>query len=419
MALQSQSNSLVAYKVQTGLGVPATGTGASVLRVAGGAGANLTKASTESNEVRYDGMRTRGRHGIQKSEGSWSGESSLGSFEAIVEAIMRDTWTTADLAITQATGGLTSITTQAGPPSTITATAGSWITAGLRVGDVIRLTLHSTAGNNSRNLRITALTPTIITVAEALATDAVADTTFQVTRSGKKLTQTGIPPIKRYFTVEEYEQDIDLSQVIPDFVWGALRIGMAPNGIVTVDPSGMGTGQFNVLTTATSPQFTNPTATTTLPMAVVDATIRIGAPGTTLTDMIDLTSFDLTMDISPMAPDVFGSGQIKYGPDIFTGQMGIGINFTCLRRDLQMLSDFAAETQYAISILLAENEAEPKDFFSIYVPNLTLGGLTKSAYAKEGGPRTQSVTVPMALIGKDPGAPGSDGTMIKFQSTAP
>ena len=52
---------------------------------------DLTKAATESNEVRYDGMRTRGRHGIQKTMGSWTGEASLGSFDAITEAITRDT----------------------------------------------------------------------------------------------------------------------------------------------------------------------------------------------------------------------------------------------------------------------------------------------------------------------------------------
>jgi hypothetical protein len=418
MAYQTQSNAIVAYKAQTGLGVPATGTGAQVLRVAGGTGGDLTKAATESNEVRYDGMRTRGRHGIQKTTGAWSGEASLGSFDIIAEAIMRDTMSAADLTITEVTAGLTSITTTAyvagtNTPATIVATAGSWITAGLKVGDIIRLTGHSATGNNNRNMRITGLTPTTITIGEQWLAAAAADAAFSIIRPGKKLIQSGTQLIKRYFTVEEYEIDIDQSMVMSDFVWGAMRVGMAPNGIITMDPSGIGTGQMSVNDTATSPVFTTPTPTTSLPLAVVDATIRIGGR-----DMVDLTSFDLTMDISPMSPDVFGSGNIKYGPDVFTGQMGIGINFTALRKDLQMLQDFIAETQYSISILAVENEAEPKSFLSIYVPNLTLGGLTKSAYAKEGGPRTQSVTVPMALIGKDVTSPETDGTMIKIQSSA-
>ena len=102
MVYQSQSNGYVAYKVQSGLGSQASGSGGTILRQAGGAGANATKAATESNEVRRDGMRTRGRHGTQKTTGAWSAETSLGSHEAIIEAIMRDTWSAADLAITEA-----------------------------------------------------------------------------------------------------------------------------------------------------------------------------------------------------------------------------------------------------------------------------------------------------------------------------
>jgi hypothetical protein len=398
--------------VQTALGTPATGAGASVLRVAGGTGGQLTKASTESNEVRYDGMRTRGRHGTQKTAASWSGEASLDTYDTILEALIRDTWSAPDLVLTETSGApaLGSITTTA---NTIVATAGSWITLGLKVWDVIRLTNHTSAGNNSRNLRIVGLTALVITVAETLTLNATPDTAFTITRPGKKLIQSGIPPIKRYFTVEEYEIDIDQSQSLPDFVWGSMRIGMGANGIITMDPGGMGTGQFNINQTAGSPIFTAPTTTNTLPLAVVDATIRIGAG-----DMIDLTSFDMTLDISPMSPDVFGSGQIKYGPDVFTGQMGIAVNFTALRKDLIMLQDFAAETQYTINLLAVENEIEPKSFISFTLGNLTLGGLDKSAYAKEGGPRTQSITVPMALIGKDVTGPANDATMIKIQSSS-
>jgi hypothetical protein len=199
-----------------------------------------------------------------------------------------------------------------------------------------------------------------------------------------------------------------------DFVWGTMRFSMAPNGIILFDPGGIGTGRYNASDSASSPVLTAPVSTTSLPLAVVDATVRIGN-----NDVVDLTSFDMTLDITPMSPDVFGSGNIKYGPDVFTGQMGIAINFTCLRKDMVFVQDFANEQQYSISILAVENEAEPKDFFSIFVGNLTLGGVTKSAYAAAGGPRTQTVSVPMALVGKDVGGAGYDPTMIKFQSSAP
>lgn len=411
MPLQTQSNAVVAYKLQTGLGVQASGTGGSVLRVSGGTGGQLTKAATESAEVRYDGMRMRGRHGIQKTAATWNAEASMGTWEPIGQAVMRDTWDVAPLVITETSGApaLTSITTTA---NTIVAAAGSWITAGLRAGDVVILTNHSTPANNSRNLRITGLTANTITVAETLTLNATADTAFTITRP-KKLIQTG-SLVKRYYTVDELELDIDQSQVMTDFVWGTMRFSMAPNGIILFDPGGIGTGHYNSLATGpTSPLLTTPTATTSLPLAVVDATVRIGG-----NDVIDLTSLDIGLDIMPMSPDVFGSGNIKYGPDVFTGQMGITINFTCLRKDLQFIDDFAAETQYSIQVMAVENEVEPKDFFSIYVGNLSLGGVTKSAYAAAGGPRTQTVSVPMALVGLDNRGTGYDSTMVKFQSTS-
>jgi hypothetical protein len=79
MAYQTQSNIITAYKVQSALGSQASGGSGTVLRMAGGAGANLTKAATESNEVPRDGMRQRGRHGTQKTTGAWAHEASLGS----------------------------------------------------------------------------------------------------------------------------------------------------------------------------------------------------------------------------------------------------------------------------------------------------------------------------------------------------
>jgi Phage tail tube protein len=409
---QSQSNALVAYKLQTALGTPASGAGGSVLRVSGGTGGQLTKASTESAEVRNDGMRSRGRHGIQKTAATWNAEASAGTWEPIAEAVMRDTWTTPDLILTEASGAppLGSITTTA---NAIVANAGSFITAGIRVGDVVRLTNHTTPGNNNRDLRIVGLTANTMTVAETLTVNATADTAFTITRTGRKLIQSGTM-IKRYYTIDELESDIDQSQVMNDFVWGTMRFSMAPNGIILFDPGGIGTGRYNTLDSASSPLLTSPVSTTSLPLAVVDATVRIGS-----NDICDLSSFDITLDITPMSPDVFGCANTKYGPDVFTGQMGIAINFTCLRKDLVFLQDFAAETQYSISILATENEAEPKDFFSIFVGNLTLGGVTKSAYAAAGGPRTQTVSVPMALVGKDDSGPAHDATMIKFQSSAP
>jgi hypothetical protein len=92
MVYQTNSNGLIAFKKQSGLGTAASGSGANLLRIAGGNGIKLSKAAIESKEVRNDGMSVRGRHGTQAIAASYNAEASLGSLDPIIEAIMRSTW---------------------------------------------------------------------------------------------------------------------------------------------------------------------------------------------------------------------------------------------------------------------------------------------------------------------------------------
>ncbi len=407
MTYQSNSNALIAYKAQAGLGTAATGSGGTVLRTTGGAGARLSKAAVESNEVRADGMRSRGRHGTQKTNSAYTGELSLGSHDPIIEAVLRGTWDSSVLAATSA--DFTTVTTTT---STIVAAGGSWITKGFRVGDVVRLTSAPDAGNNNRNLRIIGLTATVMTVAETLVANASPSGAPTVTRTGKRLIKPATP-VKRYFTLDEYEVNIAQSTVLQDFVWSSFKLSMAPNGLVTFDPGGIGTGQISALASGSSPQLTSPTATTGVPMSVADATIRLGS-----SDLVSLTSFDLTCDIGAAAPDTFGSASAKYSPDVFAGQLGITMNLSMLRTDLTQLQAFINETALSLHILAVDAMSEPKNFVSIYVPNFTLGGHDPSALSKQGGGRTQTIQIPAALVGKDVSGGAFDPTMIKIQTNA-
>src|SRR5690349_12155945 len=91
---QSNFNKLIAFKAQSALGSPASGSGATVLRAAGGPGGKLVKTAIESKEVRQDAQRTRGRHGFQQTSGSYDVEVSLGAFDPILAAILRGTFDT-------------------------------------------------------------------------------------------------------------------------------------------------------------------------------------------------------------------------------------------------------------------------------------------------------------------------------------
>jgi len=404
---QSQSQAWTSFKAQSALGVQESGSGATVLRTTGGQGGRLTKAATESAEVRRDNMSSRGRHGTYKTSGNAGGELSMGVADEVMQAVFRGTWGAANLELDEV--DFTSITTGA---NTIVFASGSPISLGLRVGDVIRITNQTTA-NNGRNLRITGLSSTTITVAETLVVNAVADTACEITRTGRVLIN---PPagsiISRYFTIEEHEVDIDASEVFTDAVWGSLKFTMQPNGIIMMETGWVGTGQFETVSGGSAPHFTSPTEPTGTPLSVVDATIRIGN-----TDLVDLTSLELTIDTAPVAPDVFGSGAIKYAPDVFPGDMKVSGSVTALRKDLSRVAEFLDETQLSLHILAVENESEPKSFVSIYVPNFTFGSVDKSALSKSGGPRTQTMAIPAALVGIDDrgAAAGYDSTMVKIQ----
>lgn len=408
MPYQSQSNAYVAYKQQSAKGTQATGSGATILHTAGGQGGRLSKAAIESNTVRRDGMRIRGRHGTQKTQGAYNHELGIGSLDDILEAVMRGTYE-ADLVITQATASLTSITTTA---SAIIAGGGSWITAGLRVGDVVRLTNHSTAENNNRNLIIRTVTATILefstTTGSPLTVNAVADTSFTITRPGRKLINPAAGSlVSRYFTIEEYEVDIDGSEIFWDAVWGSVQFQMQPNGLFMANPTFVGTGRMDASEDSLVPHFTSPTEPTLVPFATIDSTVILDG-----TSVVDLTAFDLTIDITPNSPDVVAS---KYGPDVFSGQMAVSMNLTMLRDDLADVISFLEEEVLSLHVVAVDNEDEPEDFFSIFVPNFTLGSVDKSALSKEGGARTQTISIPPALVGKDETGGAFDATMIKIQ----
>lgn len=409
MAYQSQFNGYVAFKLQSGLGSGASGSGATVMPVTGGQGSRLQKQVQQSGIIRRDGQPLRGRHGTQAVTGSYDSELIVASQEDLMEAVLRGTWDASDLSITEATAGLTSITTGA---NTIVASAGSWITAGLRVGDVIIMTGHATAANNSRNLRIKSLTASTITVYEDLTVNAVADTAFTITRPKKLICPAAGALVERYFTVEEMFVDIGGSEIFTDCKWGSMRYAMAANGLVTATYALTGTGQYSTLTGGSPPLFSSPTEPSGEALAVADASIAVHGE-----QMVDLTAFDITIDNGATTLATFGSGAERYSPDVFTGVLSVNLNFTALRKDLQRLIDFSAETVYSLQVLAVENESEPKSFVSIFVPNFTLGDVQRSALSRAAGAMTETITVPAALVGKDLTGGAYEATTVSIQST--
>ena len=335
---QLGQNVLVAYKVEATFDTAPGDTGGTRFRLNPSPGLEMSKALITPGEVRADMLTPSSRHGSRTVQGSYSADLSIGTFDAILEAVMRSTWTAA-VAITQT--AMTSITTTT---STIVAAAGSWLTEGVRVGDVVRLTDHATTANNNLNLRVTAVTATTITVAGTpLTLDATPDTSFTLTIL-KKLANASTPT-RRSFYLEQYEQDLDLSTVFGGCRFGGFTLNGGPDSMATLDVPVVG-ASMNTLATGTSPYYTSPTLTSTQGLTFADAVIRFNGA-----DIATLTGFQLTYTINPQTLPIIGSSTT---PDVFDNRAEVSGQLTMTREDLSMVTAFANESELELMVLLTD-----------------------------------------------------------------
>ena len=395
MAYQSGRDIAVAFKQEVAFGEKPATNGATFFRINSG-GLSLTKGTIQSGENRRDGQTTRARHGAKSVSGQYVADMSLGSFDALIEAAFRGTFAPA-LVIDEATGGLTSITTTA---NTIVASAGSFLAAGVRVGDVVIPTNFQDAGNNGRLIRVTGVTASTLTVAETLIANATPDTDFTLTRP-KKLIQ---GKVARSFTVEETEEDVDVSELFKGVRIGRLQIQLQPNGMIVLTFGAVGQ-DAEVLEGAAAPYFINPAETATIGLTAVECGIRFGGG-----DVIDLTALTLDLNLNASGVEVIGS---TVTPEVFTNNAAITGSVTMLKKDALLQKAFLAEDQLSLHLTAVSPEGDT-DFVSFYLGNFSLGSFSKSDIGADNG-RTQSFEL---LIGKDERGGAFDPTMIKFQTSA-
>lgn len=396
MPLQTGKNVSVAYKEETTFNVAAAGGGGAKRFRLNSGGLTLGRATIAPNEIRSDMKTAMGRLGSRSVSGSYAGDLSVGTFDDLIAAVLRGSWV-ADVAITQGTA--TSITTGA---NTIVRVAGSWLTDGVKVGDVGRLTGHSSAANNDKNLRVTGVTALTLTVAETLVVDAVADATFTFTV--KRTVSQPVVPERRSFTFEEYYSDIDLAVQYTGVRVSSLRLSGSPDSMATLDIGLVGADGLP-LATGTSPYFTSPTLSASIGLTLADATLRFGG-----VDVATLTGFDLSIDNRQGGLPIIG-GVIT--PDIFENSSMVSGSVSGVRSDFTNLSRFLNETELEFHALLVEPEVEPKDFVSVFLPRIKL----TDAATPLGGDGAMIETLPF-MVGNKEVVTGYDDTMVKFSTSA-
>lgn len=223
--------------------------------------------------------------------------------------------------------------------------------------------------------------------------------------------------VRRYWTIEEYERDLQQSEVYSNCVWSMVSMSMKADGMIACDVDWVGTGQADLIdgtTAPTAPIFTTsalPSTTAGVPvvnMAALDATVSTSDMGV----IVNLTDWSLKLDLKVTSPPVAGA---RFSPDVFDGVLEIGGSMKMMRADLIAFRDALAELPVTMTMTA---QTPPVTFggtsqiLKFTIPNMTFGAAVKSDFKRDGGPLEVTVPFPSALIGVDDSGGINPPTML-------
>ena len=361
MTIAQGVKKVVSYKKQTGLGVPASGgSGQELRRVT--STINLTKDTYQSNEIRSDQQIADFRHGSKQVTGTLSAELSAGTYKDFLQSVLRKDF----VAISSLTAAAVTIVASTG---VITFQTGNPLTGGIKIGNVVRITVGSVnAANLNKNLLVTGVTATTLTVktlnGSALADNATSVTGVTIAIPGKYTYVPETAQTQDYYTVEHWFSDVAQSEVYSDIVQTNAQVKIPANGMATIDFPLVG---LNV-STGTSQVLTSPTAITTGGVtAGVNGLLLVAGSPVAIVTSID---FDVNGNVA-VADAVVGS---LTRPDVFQGGVGATGTFSAYFTDATFRDYFINETEVSIVVALTTDSTATADFVVFTMSRVKVGG---------------------------------------------
>ena len=402
MAVATGVAKQLVYKVQSALGTKASASSAQSLRRVT-SGLELTKSTFQSNEIRTDYQISDFRHGSRSVAGPIDGELSPGSYEEFFESTVRRDFA----AVSDITGA--SITISGGSaPYTVTRGSGSFLTDGIKVGDVIRLSVGSLdAANINKNLHVASVTALALTVyplngSSMTAEGPIASTTVGVV--GKKTYVPETSHTNKYYTVEHWYSDISQSETFIDCKVNTTSVNITPTGMATVSFGFLGRN----MDIDSSQYFTSPTAATT-------TGVTAGANGILMVSGVkvgNVTGISIDVNGNMSTEEVVGT---NVTPDVFAGSVTVSGQLTILFEDATYTNMFADETEASVSIALTTDNTATADFIAFTMPRIKVGGSSK-----DDGQKGIVQTLPFTALLDGTGGSGTDSeksTLVIQDST--
>ena len=389
------------YKVESVYGTQPAAASAQLLRRIS-SGLDLKKTTYQSNEIRPDFQVADFRHGIRTVDGSINGELSTKTYSDFIAAALKKDFT----ATTAITGLSITIGGVAGA-WTITRAAGDFLTGGVKIGDVIRLSAGTfNAANLAKNILVTGVTATIITGLVVNGTVLVTEGPIAgstVTVVGKKsiVPQTG--HTDKSFSIEHWYPDVPTSECFTGCKVNKVTFGLPPSGMATCNVGFVGKD----LVTSATQYYTSPTAvTSTGTMAAVNGVLRVA--GATVANV---TGLSIDISAAQSGEPTVGSNTIAFqapGRVVVAGSITATFDSTTLR------DVFNAETEIGLFAVFTADNTAASDFIAFGLSRIKLGGA-----AKTDGEKTVTQTLPFtALLNTTGGAAlANDMTTITVQDS--
>jgi hypothetical protein len=298
-------------------------------------------------------------------QGTINGEISPGTYADFMAAALRK-----DFVAVSALTGLTLTVAASGSNWTITRSTGSFLTAGIKAGDVVRITAGSVnALNLNKNVLILDVTSATIILVKTLngsamfAESSIASCT--ITMPGKKTWAPTTGHTNKSYSIEHFYSDIVQSEVFTGCQPSTLDLQLPASGLATIGIGIMGQG----VTAAASQYFTSPTAATTTGLAAaVNGVLAIdGTPYATLTG--------LTMNVQSnrSGDPVVGSNVV---PTLFPGRILVSGQATAYFDSVTLRDAFLNETEFELILALSTDNTATANFITFALPRVKANGHT-------------------------------------------
>lgn len=356
----------LAYKKETTWGTdpsPATG-GQYLRRVTSDLG--LSKATFQSKEMTPTYQLTDFRHGGRRVEGTIKGELSGKTWQDFMGSLCRAAWGTA-----ATTGAIITVTAAAVAPHFVRS-AGSFLTDGFKVGDIVRWSGWATGAtaNNGRNYIITALTATQMTVSDLIGTAGATGTVVakaagdSVTCAvqGKKVMMAASGQTNDSYCIEHRYTDIGVYNRFQGCRISNMSVNIPASGMAEITFGFMGKDMVS----AGSAFLTSPTAATTSG-SLSGVSGKVSAGGV---EYGIVTSLQFKADAGMAVGDVIGS---VYTPDVFVGRMIVTGTMNVYFQDNVLLTAFLNETKIKIMAAFADGSSNAAEFMSFVIQSVKLG----------------------------------------------